>query len=233
MSRELVDRFTQANRDIRRLATRDLRAFWLLLPDDPTRAAAATVEFMPDLVGTYGDVAATAAADYYDALRTEANIRGGFRALLAPGVPVGQVQASTRWAMGPLFGGARQDALKRATQVADRLTLQTGRDTIDRSTRQDSARPRYARVPQGATCAFCLMLASRGPVYGTARDAGQGNVWHADCDCTPTPIYDGQPLPDGYDPEALYDRYLDAREQSGSHKTKTVLSELRQLEGTN
>ncbi len=228
MTREAVDRFTEANRDIRRLATRDLRAWWAQLPDDPARAAALTVEFVPDVVAAYGDVAAAVAADFYDEMRTAAGVRGGFRAMLAATPPVEQIRASTRWAMGPLFDGARQDALSRATQVVDRLTLQAGRDTVANATRNDPAKPRYARVPQGVTCAWCLMLASRGGVYLTEATAAAG--WHSDCDCTPTPIYDGQSI-DGYDPEALYDRYLDARESAGSHRTNAILAELRRLEG--
>lgn len=41
------------------------------------------------------------------------------------------------------------------------------------------------------------MLASRGPVYGTAEDAGgYGNRYHDDCDCIPVPVK-GSWVPDG------------------------------------
>ncbi|WP_279020462.1 hypothetical protein [Mobiluncus mulieris] len=39
------------------------------------------------------------------------------------------------------------------------------------------------------TCDFCLMLASRGPVYGSSETAGgEGNKYHDHCDCIPVPV---------------------------------------------
>lgn len=48
-----------------------------------------------------------------------------------------------------------------------------GTDNVDRSFRESQARS-WARVLTGAEdCAFCVLLASRGPVYTTAEDAGR------------------------------------------------------------
>ena len=68
----------------------------------------------------------------------------------------------------------------------------------------------WARVATGReTCAWCLMLVSRGPVYQTAESAGlnvgeqeaqamdaagtdvsgEMNKWHAGCDCIVVPVY--------------------------------------------
>ena len=60
--------------------------------------------------------------------------------------------------------------------LLERVEYETKRavayNTIDNA-RRDPDRPRFARVPQGErTCDFCLMLASRGPVYLTAESAG-------------------------------------------------------------
>lgn len=39
------------------------------------------------------------------------------------------------------------------------------------------------------TCDFCLMLASRGPVYGSSETAGgEGNKYHDHCYCIPVPV---------------------------------------------
>lgn len=47
---------------------------------------------------------------------------------------------------------------------------------------------RYMRLPQGMeTCDFCLMLASRGPVYLTAESAEGWNHTHRGCDCIVVP----------------------------------------------
>lgn len=53
----------------------------------------------------------------------------------------------------------------------------------------------WARVLTGRTsCGFCVMLASRGPVYSSARHAGKGGAggrdkFHNNCDCMVVPVY--------------------------------------------
>ena len=52
----------------------------------------------------------------------------------------------------------------------------------------------WARVLSGAeNCAFCIILASRGPVYRTKASAGglKATEYHNLCDCEAVPIYDG------------------------------------------
>ncbi len=79
-----------------------------------------------------------------------------------------------------------------------------GTDNVDRSFRESQARS-WARVLTGAeNCAFCVTLASRGPVYETAEDAGRlsaskkfktaiaigyVNSFHNSCDCLVVPVY--------------------------------------------
>jgi len=73
----------------------------------------------------------------------------------------------------------------------------------------------WARVTTGdETCAWCVMLASRGPVYTSAKSAGVKkkaaaralelfgagakipmNEWHTGCDCTVVPVYDENDWP--------------------------------------
>lgn len=67
---------------------------------------------------------------------------------------------------------------------------QSGRDTVITATRLDPVALGWARVPTGReTCAFCWMLASRGPVYGTAESAGDMTTWHDRCDCQTVPVF--------------------------------------------
>ena len=74
----------------------------------------------------------------------------------------------------------------------------------------------YARVPTGKeTCGFCLMLASRGFDYKSRESAGYTRVafnrFHDRCDCRVV-AGDSTTVVEGYDPDWLYDAYLDARE---------------------
>lgn len=100
--------------------------------------------------------------------------------------------------------------------------------------KRDKHRPRFARVPsatlnyhghdkytkQHGSCAFCDMLASRGPVYYSRETAGEFNHYHPGCDCRVVPFWDyerdglrmrgkGQSV-EGYDPDEYYRRYTEA-----------------------
>lgn len=71
----------------------------------------------------------------------------------------------------------------------------------------DPSKPRWARVPVGQTCEFCVMLASRGFVYLTRETASLGGGFHnGRCDCNVVPSW-GERHIAGYDPEALYRQY--------------------------
>ena len=74
----------------------------------------------------------------------------------------------------------------------------------------------FARVPTGTeTCAFCLMLASRGAVYHTRKTAGEWRHFHRGCDCKVVPSFEGDPdaeLVQGVKPRELYERYKQFKE---------------------
>ena len=82
------------------------------------------------------------------------------------------------------------------------LSLVYDADGEERPTSQGRQPKSWARVLTGAeNCGFCVMLASRGPVYSSAAEAGRGqasdrdyaagiNTYHTNCDCLVVPIYD-------------------------------------------
>lgn len=76
--------------------------------------------------------------------------------------------------------------------AAYRMTADAGRETIRDTARRDRVALGYARVTDGNPCAFCAMLASRGPVYhdeATARFGIEGDPYHDGCGCLPAPVY--------------------------------------------
>lgn len=96
--------------------------------------------------------------------------------------------------------------------------------------RRDPTQPRWARVPQGRTCAFCLMLASRGFAYLSAETAGKGGArFHSDCDCRIIPSWGRQTLA-GYDVQQLEKTYSKAKEYAKKHGI-SPLQALRQQRG--
>jgi len=227
----LVDEFRSLNADLSKLAQRDLAAFWAKL--DTTDIAAARDQlttFMTALVDAYGKPSALIAANYYDQLRAASpNAKGTFRAVMAEPAQAEAVAGTARYAMGLVDKGTALGILSGATQ---RYVSQPGRDTIAFSSSRDPSPGRWARVPRGAgTCAWCRILASRGPVYGSASTAGNGAHYHDDCHCVPTQIWDGDDLPSGYEPDSLYVQYDAAREATGSGDIKDIAAELRIQQG--
>lgn len=219
----------EANQALAKLAQRDLMGFWYGLgTDDPVKLKLALLEFMPDLIATYGSAAAGLAADRYDELRADSIATGAFRAALADPLPDEQVQAVTRWAIGPAFKDDSASALAMLTSATQRLVRQQGRNTTAQNVERDPFGARYARVPKGkTTCAFCIVLASRGADYGSKKSAGgiKGHEFHNDCNCEVEPVWSGDDLDRlkdevGYDPDDLYDSYSVAREQAATNKLK-------------
>lgn len=235
-SRARVEEYRNLNRDLVALARRDIDAFIARLDTSDVAAARdALAEFMTSINETYGRPASLVAAQFYDDLRAASpNASGTYRAVLADPPPAAQVAATARWAVDPLNGGAERvsDVSSRAAGAMQRYISQAGRDTIALNSSRDPSPGGWARVPSGATtCAWCLVLASRGPVYGSRETAGDGVHYHDDCDCVPTQVWDGDDLPDGYNPDELYGRYLTARDQADSGDIRQITAQLRITEG--
>ena len=79
-----------------------------------------------------------------------------------------------------------------ASGSASRLALLGGRETITETTRVDGLVTGWQRITSGSPCAFCAMLASRGPVY---RESTVGFSAHDHCSCTPEPYHHGSEWP--------------------------------------
>lgn len=116
---------------------------------------------------------------------------------------------------------------------------------------QDSAKPRYARVPgysktYGFGCPFCVMLASRGFVYLNHKTANlQGSRfdhYHSDCRCTVVPSWETKEVltpnlgiqryaldgtVQGYSPQKLYDQYIQLLEDGKLNKVSVSKYSLR------
>lgn len=100
-------------------------------------------------------------------------------------------------------GFADGDWMSLARDVVNQDARLTQRFTAQR----DPSEPRWARVPAGPTCEFCIMLASRGFVYWSEEKAGgRDNRYHRDCDCRIVSSW-GETRIDGYDPEGMRRRY--------------------------
>lgn len=228
-SREALTEFASAQKRVVDFARQDLQAFWDLLDlSNPENVRNELLDFVPALVQQYGDVAATAAAEWYEELRRAA-IGGSYQAVTAGTADPEAIAGSVRYAAGSLFSDSPQDALALINGAVQRLVQYSGRETVTRNVATDRSKPRFARVPQGVTCAWCTLLASRGFVYHSKRTAGETKHFHDDCDCQIVPSWDKSPYIEGYDPEEMYGQYMTAREAAGSGNQRDIAAAMRRL----
>lgn len=225
-----LNTYLRATDRIRRVTARDLARWWAAANfATPEAARDGLLAVTAALVARYGPAAESVAAEWWETLRDRSAPGGSAGAVLGDldsltAVTVARVRAD---AAGALWTATPDRAVVTATQLVGWAVGQAGRNTIVESTVRDPADARWARVPSGAaTCAWCLMLASRGAVY-LSDDSARG--FHPDCDCVPTPVWPGDGLPRGYDPDRLYGMYSEAANAIGTTDPKRVAAELRRM----
>lgn len=211
---------SSATQTLRDLLRRDLFDLIDGLPDDPVAARAVLRELLPGLVSAYGESAATLAAEWFEDVYAAP-------ATLAVAPSLEMVDSGVLFAAKDLeSSGLKLGAMQASV---DRWVADQARGTIRSSAAKN--RMRYARVPRGSkTCAFCTMLASRGAVYASERSAGRGDKYHGNCHCYPVASRSDDDLPEGYNPDELYDLYSAAREMAGTSNASDVVAAMRRLD---
>lgn len=164
---------------------------------------------------TYGSASESIGSLFFDnALSSDGELAN---AVMAGTANSQQVSNSVRYWARHLFGedpdleafvdGVSAFVRRTVTHAADLSVAESAVSTNE----QKDLGIRYARVPQGPTCSFCIMLASRGFVYASRESAGELRQYHDDCNCR---IVAGMPGTEveGYEPEEMYERYLQCRD---------------------
>ena len=174
---------------------------------DPDDIAGSWPRVEPAIVAAAGQGfmrSAGAGAAYYGALRSALGVGGTFGTRLAP-VPSAETIAGWLELAGPRTAGVlayhgrpdvyRQTFVSLAGAVG-RQVLDGGRQTVVENTKADPQALGWAVATGPEPCAFCAMLASRGPVYKSEETALPGGEWHPNCACEPEPSYSrSQPWP--------------------------------------
>ncbi len=135
----------------------------------------------------------------------------------------------------------RARVITRLSGATQRYVTTAARDTIVENADREGVR--WARHAKPDACAFCRLLATRGPDYLTKESAqfvvghkGRlrgdrkiGELYHDDCGCEPVPVRAG----DSYEPPAYVARwttqYNDAYDD-GKGDFTSILSAMRQAE---
>ncbi len=205
--REDLDKLAMAQNRAVELAQTDLSKLWDNLKGLEARTQRdLLLETIPALVERHGDIAATAAAEWYETVRRKDTGQSRYEAVLADCFPSQAVQDSIRWKAGVLWDDPEQMA-RFLMNATDRWVKYSGRATIMQNVSRDHAR--YAIVPQGKACAYCTMIASRGFDYHRLETAKA--AMHDHCGCQPCPQWDAKKCYiSGYDEDALRDQYKQA-----------------------
>ncbi|MFF8784833.1 hypothetical protein [Streptomyces sp. NPDC015125] len=206
-------------RGLTRLLLRDMKKLRRLIVASRLKSSVPSwIDAVRVLVDQYGQTAASAAADFYDAQREGAGVPGSFTVPLADPPPDEQVDNSLRWATKDLWPRDADVATEvqrrpiedrlavaqvKAEQAVQRLVTGQGRQTLRQAVQQDRGAVGYARAAALGGCSFCKLMAARGMVFKTAESAGReanerftGDAsvvkFHNDCHCTIIPVFRGQ-----------------------------------------
>lgn len=233
-SRDDIELLVRARRTVIGRAQRDLyRVFSSAKGRTPEVVRDVLLEAVPALVDKYGDVAATAAADWYLQMRAK-EVPGAvdFPIVLSGKTPSEAVEANVRYAARFLFGDDPAMTVRALHSAIDRHVKHAETGTLLELGSRDSAEVKFALVPRPPmTCAFCLMLSSRGWEYTSEETASEAQ--HDHCDCSVVPSWDWEnAVIDGFDLNAhqeMYGEASKAAEEDGDTSPKAILRKMREL----
>lgn len=161
------------------------------------------LDYADAIVSKYGEAAGALSARFYDDVAeywTEAEARRSMKTIKAAEA----AEVPTESEIRKTVYGTLKESAEKIPAALSRLVKRTAEDTTLQNAIRDGAE--FAWVPAGDTCAFCIMLASRGWQRASKKALKNGHAEHihANCDCTYTVRFDGKGGVAGYDP----DRYL-------------------------
>lgn len=175
----------------------------------------AVIRYAYALATKYGEAAAAAACEMYDAV---ASISGA-------NVPRAEPAATATYSE---TARAVRGTVKNGSQIllpstAGRLVKQAGADTTLLNAKRDRAQ--FAWIPSGDSCVFCQVIASRGwqPASKAVMRGDHAEHIHANCDCQFAIRFNTRTSYSGYDPE----RYLEEYEDAEGYSSKDKINYLR------
>lgn len=158
--------------DLSTVAIRDVHEVLTAVGDaSPVDTRDALIAALPEVIGPYVTASSEIAAAWYEELRATA-IDGGFYAVAEAVVNLAAVESLVRYGVRPLFGQSDSTVLSLLGGGVQKMVAGAGRDTVEANISRETVRVGYARIPQSGCCAFCGMVASRGPVYRSSASAG-------------------------------------------------------------
>ena len=178
------------------------------------------IDFAYGLATKYGEAAGALACEMYDNMAAYWALTSAERLVVAAAQPA--PTATYAETAKAVYGSAKQSP-QYIQQSVGRLVKQVAADTTLQNADRDGAQ--FAWIPRGDTCAFCIMLASRGwqRQGKKAMKDGHAEHIHANCDCAYAIRFSERDDVEGYDP----DRYLDMYEGAEGTKWQDKLNSMR------
>lgn len=175
-----IDNFTRLLNGISEDAKKRMaQALQRITLDDIAVTREEIIAAMNAILGPYSMNAAALSATFYDGLRELFGISDGFTAEAVsshdPKATEGAVRSFMRFAVDDNAQALSNALLGRI----DYEIKKTANECVEQNAIRDPKKPKWARIPTGAeTCAFCIMLASRGFDYNSKETASHA---HANC----------------------------------------------------
>lgn len=174
----------------------------------------ALIAYAHGLATKYGEGAAALAAEMYDAVAATSGA-----AVLAAVPAATATYAETAAAINGTIKSMDPEIVCGAV---GRLVKMAGVDTTMQNALRDGAE--WAWIPQGDTCAYCLMMAGRGWQRASKKSIKNGHAEHihANCDCTYAVRFDKDTGVEGYDPAAYAEAFDQAEGETWREKLNTM-----------
>ena len=172
----------------------------------------AVISYARALVDKYGEGSAELACQMYDAMAEAAGLT----------LPAAEPAAPAAYGeLAKAVNGTKHSPALLQSAIS-RLVKQAGADTTLKNAIRDGAE--FAWIPHGDTCAFCLMLASRGWQKAGKRTLKNGHAEHihANCDCEYAVRFNSSTTVAGYDPEQYLAAYKGAEGRTYQEKLNAL-----------
>lgn len=208
----LTEQHRRAQLALRRGFLRELLELWPLLDiENLDESTANWIKIVTELILQWRNQSAQRAFAYYTQFRqVETGLElPGANALRSLGegnrsqirtslLVTGPVGFKSRIGKGLTPPQAKKMAFTAVAGAGSRHVLNGGRQQLVNTASADEMAVGFSRVTDAEPCAFCAMLASRGPVYFTRATAfrttgrskrGEGEKYHDDCGCSVEPSF--------------------------------------------
>jgi hypothetical protein len=191
----LTEQHRVSQLEVRRRALADYLRLWPIWEGDEDsffRLVSAVIT----LIRLYRGISSEVAAGYFEAYRHAEGAPGTAAPQRAPEadesdligalIATGEQTLHQQLRAGKTPAEAKERTFVTTSGSVTRNVLQGGRETLLRSVQADRSALGWARVTDADPCAFCALLASRGPVY--QKDTVDFEA-HDHCSCTSEPVY--------------------------------------------